>query len=121
MKASAGIILSCIDNQLTTIDLTQDYIFLLFLGKGKPRAKTPKSNKKHDQILSSQLSAIENTILSPECETDSTDSDSLLDSELPQKESQQMSAPKNNHPQFGGKRPKNHPPPQCINLKCKKE
>lgn len=78
-------------------------------------------------MLSSQLCAIESSILSSENVHVSVDSDSQPDSDtekenvpVPQA-NWQIGNTKNTRPQFGGKQPKNHSPPPCLNPKCRVE
>ena len=73
------------------------------------------------------MSAPESNVLSFENVNVPSDSDSQpdFDSEkenvhVPQA-NQRTSKTKSTHPQFGGKQPKNHPPPPCLDPKCKME
>ena len=73
------------------------------------------------------MSAIASNVLSFENVMCVSDSDSQPDSDsekenvhVPQA-NQRTGKTKSTHPQFGRKQPKNHPPPPCLNPKCKVE
>lgn len=103
-----------------------------FVGKkASPKKKriTPEERKKQLTILNSQLSAIENSILTPTAEsTSSLDSDEDSESDLSESSdflgsiAINHSTPKSGpQPRFGDKCPKPQAAPRCINVKCREE
>ena len=83
----------------------------------KPQKKTKgKANKRHEEL---ELFAKHDELTI----TQILSVDSDPDVELLQKSPsplKDVTAKTNNHPHFGGKQPKQHKPPNCINVGCAK-
>ena len=75
-------------------------------GNASKRQEDLELFSKHDELMITQ-------ILNASSESDS---ELAPRSPPPLKD---VTAKRNNHPQFGGKQPKQHKPPKCINVGCK--